>query len=260
MVWPGRNENKRDWRAGMLELLVKTVDKSHEGEFCEDLSDLPGSIHENNDGEGKLLVAHGPPGVLEHEWTFATERRWQKRPGARLGAQNCFVDRSARVPRAKPAAFVFHARCASPRQFLPQISRRPMPRRGSSRCWHIAPAIGVANTAALIYLNELPTPPSTPSASQSFARVAAPRLQFLSNEVGLLELLAELRLPPNQQSGRVNNRAQPSANNWHIAPTAPTLAPRPPVGRVFSREGRVRRFGHGRPLGGFLRFRSTFLL
>ena len=107
----GRYENEHGGRAGKLALLVMIIaDNSHKGELCETSTSSGGAgfAPRDNDGEGKLVVAHGPPGVLEHEWT---------------ARKNCFVDRSPRVPRARPATFVFQARTAS--KFRPQISRRP---------------------------------------------------------------------------------------------------------------------------------------
>ena len=83
----GRNEREHG-RARKLESLNSLwVRKSHEGEFCERSPGLAGFNPRDSDGEGEVVEAHGPPVRAELEWTFATERRRQQRPGARLGAQ-----------------------------------------------------------------------------------------------------------------------------------------------------------------------------
>ena len=85
-----RGRKEREHAAPKIDIAQLTMgSESHEGELCERSLGLAGFNPRDNDGEGELVEAHGRRSVvvLEHEWTFATERRWQQRPGARLGAQ-----------------------------------------------------------------------------------------------------------------------------------------------------------------------------
>ena len=87
MAWPG-GRKEREHAARKIDIAQLTMgSESHEGGLCERSLGLAGFNPRDSDGEGEVVEAHGPPVRAELEWTFATERRRQQRPGARLGAQ-----------------------------------------------------------------------------------------------------------------------------------------------------------------------------
>ena len=110
----------------------------------KDLPDLPGSIHETTMVKANSSKLTGrrdgwnTNGLLPPSdgGSSARARVWARK--------NCFVDRSVRVPRAKPAAFVFQARCASkvPAADFEAAQRSHIEVAADHElygCWHIAP-------------------------------------------------------------------------------------------------------------------------